>query len=122
VLEGPVAADGLPWYLVSGAPLAVAGWVDGKALTGAAPASPGGHGAVAVGRPAWVAGTGGERLRAHAAPALASDVLEALGEGAEVHVLEGPHPAEGYQWYRVSGPGLNSGWVAGRYLSPTPPA
>ena len=123
VLEGPIQADGLPWYLVSAAPLAVAGWVDGKALVAAAPPPPAPPAELAVGHPAWVAGTDGLGLRVHSAPALRSDVLGELAAGAGVQVLEGPHPADGHNWYRVSVPGLaNGGWVAGRYLAATPPA
>ena len=123
VLEGPISADGLPWYLVSAAPLAVAGWVDGKALVAAAPPPPAPPAELAVGHPAWVAGTDGLGLRVHAAPALRSDVLGELAAGAGVQVLEGPHPADGHNWYRVSVPGLaNGGWVAGRYLAATSPA
>ena len=122
VLQGPVAADGLPWYRVRTAGLAGSSWVDGEALTVAAPAPPGG-GAGAVGRPAWVAGTGGLDLRVRSAPALTSDVLGELRAGAEVQVLEGPHAAEGYEWYRVTAAGLTlSGWVAGHFLSATPPS
>jgi hypothetical protein len=122
VLEGPVAADELPWYRISATGLASSGWVDGKALTAAAPPPPNGQATVAVDRPAWVAGTGGLDLRVRSAPALGSDVLGELIAGAGVQVLEGPHAAEGYEWYRVSaGPNL-SGWVAGRFLSAIPPA
>jgi hypothetical protein len=50
-------------------------------------------------------------------------VLAQLAAGAEVQVLEGPHPADGHNWHPVSVPGLaNGGWVAGHYLAPTPPA
>jgi Bacterial SH3 domain len=122
VLEGPVPSDGLPWYLVSAAPLAVAGWVDGNLLTAAAPPPPAPP-AVAIGHPAWVAGTGGLGLRVHSAPALRSDVAGELGAGTEAQVLEGPVTADGHNWYRVSVPGLpGGGWVAGGYLSAAPPA
>jgi hypothetical protein len=93
VLEGPVAADELPWYRVSADGLAGPGWVTGKALSAVAAAPPGGT--AAVGRPAWVAGTRGLDLRVRSAPALGSDVLGEMAAGAGVQVLEGPHAAGG---------------------------
>lgn len=135
VVAGPASDEGLPWYQVSGGGLAAPGWVDGQALAVSPPAAPAAGAAtptdtappvgatVAAGSAAWVEGTQGVGLRVHTAPSLSSDVVASLPDGTPVQVVEGPTGADGYEWYRVSGPGvIGSGWAAGQFLSAAPPA
>lgn len=55
-------------------------------------------------------------LNMRSAPGLAFAVLAELEAGAEVTVLEGPVAAEGFTWYRASGPEGGPGWVAVDFL------
>ena len=127
VAAGPVAADGLDWYLVEGDSLA--GWAAVDFLT-AVP--PGGDGEVAVGGMAsaeptklrrWAplaedttaVVTGGDLLLRDSP---AGGVVETLPEGAWVAVMGPPEERSGVLWYPVDS-GLGTlGWVSGDYLAP----
>lgn len=55
-------------------------------------------------------------LNMRSAPGLAFAVLAELDAGAELTVLEGPFSADGFTWYRASGPAGGPGWVASDFL------
>ena len=54
-------------------------------------------------------------LNLHAAPGLATAVVAILPDGALLTILDGPTPADGYDWYRVDAPS-GPGWCVGAYL------
>ncbi|MCC6944044.1 MAG: amidase [Thermomicrobiales bacterium] len=56
-------------------------------------------------------------LNMRSAPGLAFAILAELEAGVALTVLEGPASAEGFAWYRVSGPEGGPGWVAGEFLT-----
>lgn len=69
-----------------------------------------------VGSNAWVRRAGGKSLNRRDAPGLHSNVLDALAIGTQVTMLEGPHPADNYTWWRVRASDGREGWVAGEEL------
>jgi uncharacterized protein YgiM (DUF1202 family) len=44
-------------------------------------------------------------------------IQETIYSGREVTVSGGPVERDGYSWYRIDGPNLESGWVAGEFLA-----
>jgi len=67
-----------------------------------------------------VANTGGLGLRLRANPTLKASVVATLPEGARITVTGGPVQADGYTWWKLSGP-LGTGWGAvGTWLTPAP--
>lgn len=66
--------------------------------------------ALAVGQPARVVAAGGLNLRD--TPASSGNLLNRLGVGQRVTVLEGPTSADGYTWWRVDDGQGNVGWAA----------
>ncbi len=72
---------------------------------------------IAVGCRAWVTRAGGLNLRMRSAPAISPDnVIARLPIGTEMMVDEGPQPADGFTWWRVTTVGGQNGWVAGENL------
>jgi len=67
---------------------------------------------------AWV-DTGGDCLVFRAAPGLASVKLSCLEHGAELDLLEGTQPLDGFTWQRVEFDG-QIGWVADFYITTDP--
>jgi hypothetical protein len=65
---------------------------------------------LAIGEPARVVAAGGLNLRD--TPASAGNLLNRLGVGQRVTVLEGPVSADGYTWWRVDDGQGNVGWAA----------
>lgn len=120
VIDGPVMADGVPWYLVSTD--AGRGWVEYAALFRDPPI--GGS----TGR-FWVDDivelTESANLRT--LPGVRSPVEEHAPAGTVGLVVAGPADADGYRWYRIM-TGRRFAWVASIYLTwsdqpaPTRPA
>ncbi len=75
---------------------------------------------MAAGNPAWVRKAGGQGLNRRDAPGLNSTVMDSLSIGTQVTLLEGPHPADGYTWWRVRVSDGREGWVAGEELVTSP--
>ncbi len=104
VLGAPVSADGFTWYEVAVG--AVEGFVAGEFLTGG----------FMMDADAIVA-DGPLNLREEATTN--SPSLLALQTGDTVSVVSGPVAGGGFVWFGVE-VGTESGFVAGRYLGPTP--
>jgi len=71
--------------------------------------------ALAVGGKASVSGTG-ECLRLHAQPSLESATVGCLADGTVVTLRDGPHNAEGHDWWLLD----SGGWAASDYLQAPP--
>ncbi len=84
------------------------------------------NGSIVIGAYVQVRGTDGDGLRLRAAPGLKSDILALAKENEIFQVVEGPHVADGYTWWRLVSPkdSNRGGWTVANYLSllPTPPA
>lgn len=65
-----------------------------------------------------ISGTGGEGLRLREAPGLDSPVRLVALESEVFEVIEGPIPADGYHWWRLTNPYDRSkeGWAADLFL------
>jgi Dyp-type peroxidase family len=74
-----------------------------------------------VGGTAFVTRAGGLSLRLRSRPGLAqSTVIGLLKPGTKMTLVEGPHPADGHQWWRVRVSATQEGWVAGENLVTKP--
>jgi Dyp-type peroxidase family len=72
-----------------------------------------------IGGTAFVKRAGGLSLRLRSQPGLAQNtVIGLLKPGTKLTLLEGPHPADGHQWWRVRVSAKQEGWVAGENLVP----
>jgi len=84
------------------------------------------NGSIVIGAYIQIRGTGGDGLRLRSAPGLKSDILALAKENEIFQVVEGPHVADGYTWWRLVSPKdpNRGGWTVANYLSvlPTPPA
>lgn len=65
---------------------------------------------------AEVFGTGADQLRVRSGPGTTYATLQIVGDGTRVQVLEGPSPADGFQWWRVQLSDGTIGWVVGDFL------
>jgi len=92
----------------------------GAAGAAAVPSQQGG-GALAVGSSAQVSGTGGDGLHVRATPGDEGEVRATLPDGTAVQIVDGPVPADNFQWYQVRYD-AGDGWVAGQYLAAMPSA
>ena len=72
-----------------------------------------------------IRGTGGDGLRVRTKPSLDAPIVFLAKEGEIFHVVDGPHQADGYTWWRLTANGSpeRTGWAVSNYLSvlPTPP-
>jgi hypothetical protein len=75
---------------------------------------------LAVNCDAWVTRVGGRILRLRSAAGTSGQVLFKLPVGTQMKLLEGPTPANGYTWWRVTTIGGREGWVAGEELRTQP--
>jgi hypothetical protein len=75
---------------------------------------------LAINCDAWVTRTGGRILRLRAGVGIDQAVLFKLPVGTQVKLLEGPQPADGYTWWRITTLGGREGWVAGEELRTKP--
>src|SRR5262249_10879226 len=88
-----------------------------------APAQQAGGGALAAGSGAQVSGTGGDGLDVRATRGDEGEVRATLPDGTAVQIVDGPLPADNFQWYQVRYDAQGStGWVAGQYLAAAAPA
>jgi SH3 domain-containing protein len=103
-----------------------------KAAAAPAPSQPGGPPAasatpqpaaapgLAVGSSAWVTREGGLPLRLRSGAGLSHNVLDRLQPGTQMTLLEGPQPADNYNWWRIRTSDGREGWVAGQDLRTQP--
>jgi uncharacterized protein YgiM (DUF1202 family) len=50
------------------------------------------------------------------APGTNSNVIDVIDIGTQVTLLEGPKPADGYNWWNIRTADNTEGWVAGEEL------
>ncbi|MER3486890.1 MAG: hypothetical protein C4345_13860, partial [Chloroflexota bacterium] len=105
ILDGPVTADGIPWYQVDASGFGE-GWVAAGFLTLASET----FSVDSV----LVVNT--DLLNLRAGPSLSDEILAQLPSQALVTVISGPEQADGYDWYEVETDEGN-GWVAGTFLA-----
>lgn len=48
-------------------------------------------------------------------------VVSKIPQGTRVNIIGTPKRSGGYDWYPVAVYGIGNGWIAGKFLSPTPP-
>ena len=81
-------------------------------------------GSIVAGATVQVRGTGGDGLRLRTEPSLSAPIVALANEGEVFRVMEGPHSADGYTWWRLVSPNdaQRTGWAVDNYLSvlPTP--
>ncbi len=79
-------------------------------------------GVVAVGAYVQIRGTGGDGLRLRTEPSLQAAILALAKEEEVFQVVEGPHIADGYTWWRLQAPydAQRGGWAVANYLSVLP--
>ncbi len=75
---------------------------------------------LSAGARAEVFGTGADQLRVRSGPGTTYATLQIVPDGTQVQVLEGPSPADGFQWWRVQLPDGTVGWVVGDFLRTIP--
>jgi hypothetical protein len=97
----------IAWGQVSASAVAAAptATVPGTVPTSGAPAT------LKIGGTATVQTTQGDVLRMHSGPGLTFAIVKQLPNGTKVSILEGPHSADGLNWWRIREPGGVSGWV-----------
>lgn len=71
---------------------------------------------LSAGVQAEVFGTGADQLRVRSGPGTTYATLQIVSDGTRVQVLEGPSPADGFQWWRVQLSDGTIGWVVGDFL------
>lgn len=76
-------------------------------------ATPGG---LAVGATAYVTRAGGLPLRLRSGPSLNDSILDRLQPGTQMTLQEGPHSADGHNWWKIQTTDGRQGWVAGEDL------
>jgi serine/threonine protein kinase len=89
--------------------------VPGQAPT--APASPTPAGEISIGAEVMVV-TDGSRLNVRSAPRTDAEIVTKVEPGTRLEVLDGPHAAGGYTWWRVELPDGTIGWAAEDWLRP----
>lgn len=75
---------------------------------------------LAVNCDAWVTRVGGRILRLRSSAGTSGQILFKLPVGTQMKLQEGPQPADGYTWWRVTTVGGRTGWVAGEELRTKP--
>lgn len=107
VLSGPVSADGYLWYQIE--------WDD--SLVGYVAAD-----FVAEYIPGFAPGTevvvADGPLNVRDADGTGATIIGQLAQDATATIVSGPTAANGYQWYRITGP--YDGYVAGEFLAEAP--
>jgi Bacterial SH3 domain len=66
---------------------------------------------LAVGGVAMVHTTEGDQLNIRLIPSTSADIIGKLSDGERVSLLEGPHTAEGFNWWKVRTSSGIEGWV-----------
>jgi hypothetical protein len=77
-------------------------------------------GVILVGGQVRVASTDGAGLRLRSGPGLDYAVIETLGDGLILRVVEGPQINDGFVWWRLERDG-SLGWCASEWLEPVSP-
>ncbi len=109
VTNGPVLADGIPWYRIATDP--GQGWIEAAALFRDPPVDgPSGI----FGRDDMVELASDANLRR--IPGVRADILEHAPRGTAGLVVAGPEDADGYRWYRIM-TSERFAWVASSFLS-----
>ncbi|MGQ9667033.1 MAG: SH3 domain-containing protein [Anaerolineae bacterium] len=75
---------------------------------------------LSAGMTAEVFGTGADQLRVRSGPGTTYATLQIVADGTRVQVLEGPSPADGFQWWQVQLSDGTIGWVVGDFLRTVP--
>ncbi|MBK9711823.1 MAG: SH3 domain-containing protein [Kouleothrix sp.] len=73
-------------------------------------------GGLAVGATAYVTRAGGLPLRLRSGPSLNDSILDRLQPGTQMTLQEGPHSADGHNWWKIQTTDGRQGWVAGEDL------
>jgi hypothetical protein len=75
-------------------------------------------GDIKIGALVQIVGTGGDGLRLRDEPGLGTTVLTTVSDTEVFKVLQGPSPADGYEWWYISDPYNDSrrGWAVANYL------
>jgi hypothetical protein len=71
---------------------------------------------IAPGATVVVQGTLGVGLNLREQPSTYSAVVDGVDEGTELAVIEGPHEADGYVWWKLRAPNGAEGWGAANWL------
>ncbi len=110
IIDGPVTANGYVWYQIEYVGGTYNGWVASDFL---ALESTGGGFAIGD-----ILSVTSDSLNVRSGAGTGYSVIDTLGYGNQVLVLDGPYIADGYTWYEVSYSfGGYTGWVAGEYLA-----
>jgi hypothetical protein len=105
---GPTATP-----LATETPIVTAGAVLTESAT--VPAEP--TGPIAVGATAEIANTESQGANLRGAASTSAEIVQLLGEGTRLTVLEGPTSADGFEWWRVQvADSETAGWVAAPFL------
>jgi|GEM_PF-1487402 len=107
VLDGPVTADGIPWYQIDAGDFGT-GWAAGGYLALVEEADGFPAGTVLV--------VDADLLNLRDGPSLDAGVIDQLPTYAAVTIVSGPQAADGYDWYEVDSD-AGTGWVAGAFLA-----
>ncbi len=122
---GPAALTVLPAPTATATPRGAATLAARPTPTPIAPPPPP-NGSITLGAFIQIRGTGGDGLRLRSEPSLKGTILALAKENEIFQVVEGPHIADGYTWWRLISPKdpHRGGWTVANYLSllPTPPA
>ncbi len=108
IIDGPTTVDRHIWYQVAGD--AGWGWMASSLIEPSDAAPP--VGKYAIGD-ALIINTDVANIRAE--PSLRALIVAAVPFGEDAKVVEGPMPAGGYRWYKVSTTS-GEGWAAEQYL------
>lgn len=119
VIDGPVLADGVPWYRISTSAYGT-GWASGRYLrvvsvevTATATVT------VPVGSTFPIGSTVeviDPNLYLRSGPGFGSTVLARMAFGTRGTVLQGPAVQDGHPWYQIRTTAYGTGWASGRYL------
>jgi uncharacterized protein YgiM (DUF1202 family) len=107
VLDGPVTADGLPWY-----ELDTDGYGQGWSAAGFLALSENGGATFPIDAVLLV---NTDRLNLRTDAGLDAGVIDQLTFGERVVVTDGPVNQDGYDWYQLD-TSLGTGWSAGEFL------
>lgn len=79
---------------------------------------PGPTGALTVGAPATVSGTGGSGVNMRNGSGTSFDIIRILGDDTVISLVEGPTDADGFTWWKARLDDGTEGWVVQDYLIP----
>jgi len=73
---------------------------------------------IAIGGHVVIYGTGEDQLRCRAGPGLAEELVIVLDEDTRLTIMDGPVPADGFEWWKIKTEDGQVGWAAGDWLLP----